>query len=186
VPDGILDPLAEVFRDDWGLVIFPEREPFNSNRVFVDANGVQSDTLVEKVSTIYQSKSSSDRVASSKYYLQVSTKARSATIRLGRANVIEGSERVTLNGRQLTRGTEYEISYDMGQVTLLTDEATDPTPMCRSSSSMLPSWRSRRKPSGMRPSMLAVRPEDGTTSCTSRTRPRSANRAWVRRRRKHR
>jgi hypothetical protein len=126
VPDGKLDPLSEVFRDDWGLVILPEREPFNSNRVFVDANGVQSDTLIEKVPTIYSYKSSTEKLEDSKYYLQISTKARSSTIRLGRANVIEGSERVTLNGRQLSRGTEYEISYDMGQVTLLTDEATDP------------------------------------------------------------
>jgi len=127
VPDGKLDPLLEVFRDDWGLVIFPEREPFNSGRVFVDANGVQSDTLVEKVSAIYTSlRESSGSISGTKYYLQISTKARSSTIRLGRANVIEGSERVTLNGRQLSRGADYDISYDMGQVTLLTDEATDP------------------------------------------------------------
>ncbi|MEW5795494.1 MAG: cell surface protein SprA [Candidatus Zixiibacteriota bacterium] len=126
IPDGKIDPFADVFREDWGLIIFPEREPFNSNRVFVDATGNRSDTLVEKVSSIYRYASPKEKTDNSKYYLWLSTKARSASIRLGRANVIEGSERVTLNGRPLVKGKDYEISYDLGQVTLLTDEATDP------------------------------------------------------------
>jgi len=126
IPDGKLDGFPEVYREDWGLLIFPEREPFNSNRTFEDANGERSDTLVEKTPLLYNYLSTDDKIKSSKYYLQISTKARSATIRLGRANVIEGSERVTLNGQVLSKGTDYNISYDMGQVTLLTDEATDP------------------------------------------------------------
>jgi hypothetical protein len=126
IPDGKLDPYDAVFRSDWGMLIFPEREPFNSNRVFVDANNDASDTLIDKVPALYYYQSPIEKQEASEYYIQSSTKTRSATIRLGRANVIEGSERVTLNGRQLTKGTDYDISYDMGQVTLLTDEATDP------------------------------------------------------------
>jgi len=126
VPDGKLDPLDAVFRDDWGLLIFPEREPFNSNRMFTDANGEVTDTLIEKVPNLYVYPSSSDKLSDSKYYIQISTKVRSATIRLGRANVIEGSERVTMDGRPLVKGNDYEISYDMGQVTLLDEAAANP------------------------------------------------------------
>jgi hypothetical protein len=126
IPDGKLDPNPEIFRPDWGLIIFPEREPFNSSRIFEDANGNRADSLVLKMPQIYKYNSTTEKMENSQYYVQVSTKSRSANIRLGRANVIEGSERVLLNGRPLVKGRDYEISYEMGQVTLLTDDATDP------------------------------------------------------------
>lgn len=130
VPDGKLDNRSEVFREEWGLVIFPEREPFNSGRAFESVNSQgqteKSDTLVEKLPEIYTYFSETEQIESSKYFLQLSTKTRSSTIRLGRANVIEGSERVTLNGSPLAKGTDYNIMYEMGQVTLLTPEALDP------------------------------------------------------------
>jgi cell surface protein SprA len=126
VPDGKLDNLTEIFRPDWGLLIFPEREPFNSRRTFEHSNGGVSDSLQDLVPPLYDYRSSTDKINESKYYIQMSTRARSSTVRLGRANVIEGSERVTLNGQVLTKGTDYNISYDMGQVTLLTVEALDP------------------------------------------------------------
>lgn len=126
IPDGLVDGQTETYREDWGLLIFPEREPFNSGRSYEDASGNFSDTLIEKIASLYTFDSRTEKVENSKYYLEISTKAHSATIRLGRANIIESSERVTLNGRTLTKGTDYNISYDMGQVTLLTDEATDP------------------------------------------------------------
>ncbi len=113
VPDGKLDPFTSIHRDDWGLVIFPEREPF-----------LTAEGLRDTISTIYKYSSRSEKLQDSKYYLQVSTKLRSATIRLGRANIIEGSERVTADGALLTKGTDYNISYDMGQVTLLSTKAT--------------------------------------------------------------
>ncbi|MEE8576762.1 MAG: hypothetical protein V3T31_05860, partial [candidate division Zixibacteria bacterium] len=47
-------------------------------------------------------------------------------VKLNRANIIEGSETITVNGRKLARGTDYEISYEIGRITLLDDEATDP------------------------------------------------------------
>ena len=131
VPDGKVDDRSEVFRSDWGLVIFPEREPFNSSRAFESINSSgqsdKSDTLIAKVPEIYDYFSESERIKASKYFLQLSTKTRSSTISLGRANVIEGSERVTLNGALLTKGTDYNIMYELGQVTLLTPDALDPT-----------------------------------------------------------
>lgn len=125
-PDGKLDDRLEVFRPDWGLLIFPHRTPFASDTTFVDANGVSTAKLAQKVDTIYEYESSTQKAGASQYYIQVVTKARSSVIRLGRANIIEGSERVTVNGRQLQKGPDYTIQYDFGQITLLTEEASDP------------------------------------------------------------
>lgn len=73
LPDGLMDPFVDVHNEEWGLVIFPEREPFNSSRIFVDGKGQPSDSLVEKIPTLYRYGSSSERLSISKYYLQVRT-----------------------------------------------------------------------------------------------------------------
>jgi motility/secretion related protein SprA len=41
-------------------------------------------------------------------------------ITLGRSNIIEGSDVVSVNGRQWQRDKDYRIDYDLGQVTLIT------------------------------------------------------------------
>ncbi len=126
IPDGKVDARLEVFRSDWGLLIFPDREPFNSTRTFEDANGNITPELDVKNPRIYNYRSQSEKTENSLYYIQTVTRTRSNTIRLNRANIIEGSERVYLNGRLLRKDTDYSIQYDFGQVTLLTDEASDP------------------------------------------------------------
>jgi len=125
-PDNIIDERSLIFEPEWGLVIFPNRTPFASDTVFVDKSGSQSAKLAKPVPTIYYYTSPSEKSEYSEYYIQVSTMARSSVIRLNRANIIEGSERVTLNGQLLQRDSDYKIDYGFGQVTLLTDEATDP------------------------------------------------------------
>lgn len=54
------------------------------------------------------------------YYIDVDfTAARaSGTIVLGRGNILEGSDVVSINGQALTRGQDYDIDYDLGRVTL--------------------------------------------------------------------
>ncbi|MFH2053934.1 MAG: cell surface protein SprA [bacterium] len=47
----------------------------------------------------------------------------SNNISLGVSNIEEGSESVTLDGRTLTRGTDYEIDYTFGEITLMGDNA---------------------------------------------------------------
>ncbi|RKX23071.1 MAG: cell surface protein SprA [Candidatus Zixiibacteriota bacterium] len=127
VPDGILDDRSEVFRADWGLIIFPDREPFNSDTTFVSSTGKSTQQLQEKVPELYNTITTSQQFASqSKYYLQLSTKSRSSIISLNQANIIENSERVMVNGRQLQKDKDYRIQYDFGQITLLSHEALDP------------------------------------------------------------
>lgn len=114
VPDGLVDDRQEVFRSDWGLLLFPDREPFASS------------VLEEPTSKIYASESDDELVQSSAYYIQMATRTRSSMINLNRVNIIEGSERVTVNGVQLNRGSDYTIDYSFGRLTLLSAAATDP------------------------------------------------------------
>ena len=125
-PDNQVDNLPAVFRPDWGLLIFPSRRPFASDTSYVDASGNRADTLAVKVPEIYDDESETEIHAASQYYIQITTKTRSSIVRLGRANVIEGSERITLNGKVLEAGKDYSIQYDFGQVTFLNEDALDP------------------------------------------------------------
>lgn len=121
VPDGKLDDRSEILRADWGLLIFPSRHPFDTDTTYGNTL-----PLGEKLPDIYAQTSIVSIAQSSIYYLQLATRTRSSIIRLNHANIIEGSERVMLNGRQLSRGTDYNIQYDFGQVTLMSQEALDP------------------------------------------------------------
>ncbi|RKX27936.1 MAG: cell surface protein SprA, partial [Candidatus Zixiibacteriota bacterium] len=126
VPDGKLDETDAVYRKDWGLLIFPDRRPFDTDRTFKYEDGRESQPLQLRVPKIYDVPSGTDKTNASQYFLRIYTKSRSSTIRLGRPNIIEGSENITVNGRQLQKGEDYSINYDFGQVTLLSDDATDP------------------------------------------------------------
>jgi hypothetical protein len=123
-PDGKVDDLPSIFKPEWGLLILPNRTPFDTGATF-DIQGGRTPELTEKVPELYNSRDQ-DRFKSSKYYFQMSSKTRSSIIRLNRVNVITGSERLTLNGRQLVKDVDYSISYEIGQITLLKEEALDP------------------------------------------------------------
>lgn len=126
IADGLVDDRQEIWREDWGLLIFPSRTPFATDTVFVNKNGDSTASLAVKVPTLYNYQSRTERTEKSQYYVQVSTKSRSSIIRLSRPNIIEGSERLLLNGRPLRAGEDYTINYDFGQITLLSDDALDP------------------------------------------------------------
>ncbi|MBI5711756.1 MAG: cell surface protein SprA [Candidatus Eisenbacteria bacterium] len=60
------------------------------------------------------------RALDSRYYIDVDFTAAQAAgeITLGRGNVLEGSEVVTVNGQAWVRDRDYTIDYDLGRVTL--------------------------------------------------------------------
>lgn len=120
-PDGVFDQSRLIIQK--GYLIFPQLHPFGSDLSFT---GDPDDTLKEKVPEIYTSNVSSDITEASKYYIYVESATRSAEYHLGHAPVMEGSEVVTLNGRRLTRGSDYNIVYEIGLIRFLTDEAVDP------------------------------------------------------------
>ncbi len=113
-PDNIVD-LDYVYLSS-GVLIFPIMHPF-------DSDSLDSE---DRVPEIYNSTNSVVINQKSKYYLKVKTMNRQATFSLGHANIIKGSEVVKLNGRTLQRGKDYNIIYELGQVTFLTQDATDP------------------------------------------------------------
>jgi len=61
-----------------------------------------------------------------KYRLEVKYTTPTPVYRLNRFNILDGSERVQLNGRLLTRGVDYDIDYDFGTLTFRTPEAGEP------------------------------------------------------------
>jgi hypothetical protein len=123
-PDGEVD-----FRQiDFGLgyLIFPQRYPF-SPRSDTTFTGNPADTLRERVNSIYGSNNMNERREESKYYIYVQSSSRKSEYYLGRAPIIEGSEVVTLNGRALSKGADYNIIYETGEIIFLTQEALSPT-----------------------------------------------------------
>lgn len=99
-----------------GYLVFPRRNPFDDN------------VLDKPVPQIYRyAHHNPNATDSTVYYLYVKTAERAATYTLGRANIIEGSEVVKLSdGTRLQRGVDYNINYDIGQITFISQEALNP------------------------------------------------------------
>gem|GEM_PF-1022864 len=59
-----------------------------------------------------------DELDANQYLIKVSAVSTSKTFRIDALNIIENSEVVTLDGQRLSRGTDYDIDYNTGEVTL--------------------------------------------------------------------
>jgi hypothetical protein len=70
-PDGMIDPFVETHNPDWGLLLFPHREPFCTDTTFESFRGEVSDQLADTILSLYHYESRSEKLFSSKYYLQV-------------------------------------------------------------------------------------------------------------------
>ena len=123
VPDGIVDDRIDVFRPDQGLIIFPSRRPFDSDTIFEDANGSSTTELAQRVPQVYDGSTVQEQADASVYYLSSTWRSSSPVILLGRTNIQEGSERVSVKGRLLVRGTDYNIDYLNGILVFLGPEA---------------------------------------------------------------
>ncbi|MEW5924918.1 MAG: cell surface protein SprA, partial [Candidatus Zixiibacteriota bacterium] len=112
-PDYVADVYSDIVIASAGLLIFPDREPFNI--ALTDSTSGLGETVPE----IYNTKrASTDALKASKYYIEVTSLTKSNEISLGKTNIIEGSERITSGGILLQRGDDYTINYDFGKVTL--------------------------------------------------------------------
>ena len=120
-PDGLADINTPIYEPSQGLLIFPNRQPFNYSKGYADS------TLQDTIPEIYlNDRNVFDAQKLSKYYIEVSSRSRASEISLGKPNIIDGSERITLNGAVLEKGTDYRIDYDFGRITFLKEEAVDP------------------------------------------------------------
>ncbi len=75
---------------------------------------------------IYEEEDPFERVNAGRFRLSISYRIRSegliSSFSLGAFGIRDGSERIRLGDRQLLRGVDYEIDYDLGQISLLEPE----------------------------------------------------------------
>lgn len=121
-PDDRIDLIPEIINLQQGKLVFPDLRPFDPDTI---PEGYPAPLKV-RVPEIYDTHDYRAKSEASRYYLEVRYLSRQATYSLGKMNILEGSEVVTLNGRRLTRGVDYDIIYEIGQITFLTDEALNP------------------------------------------------------------
>ncbi|OGF16991.1 MAG: cell surface protein SprA [Candidatus Eisenbacteria bacterium RBG_16_71_46] len=95
-------------------------EKFLSSFLFRRDSLVGTEGAVNAANPTIYDKYYVQRSLDSRYYIEVEfTAARAAgEIVLGRGNIIDGSDVVTINGQVLARNTDYTIDYDLGRVTL--------------------------------------------------------------------
>jgi len=73
LPDGLIDERVEIFRSDWGLLLFPDRRPFDSDTTFRHDDFTVTPPLAERVPGIYDYGSENERVLASEYFLKLTT-----------------------------------------------------------------------------------------------------------------
>ncbi|MFQ5889146.1 MAG: cell surface protein SprA [Gemmatimonadota bacterium] len=110
-------------------LVFPALEPFQDPPVLrasrVPSLQGQPFPLTEgdRNRTIYEDPIDQTRNSSSLYRLNFRYRSRStgraSSFSLGAIGIRDGSERVTLNGRDLVRGEDYTIDYEIGRLTLI-------------------------------------------------------------------
>ncbi len=125
VPDGKIDISNRILDLGRGHLVFPDPYPFWwgwRDSLYQPIKATLRDSLPEIYTTTHNKLSQ----IMSKYYIKVKYAQRKAEYSLGHINIIPGSEVVTLNGEKLQKGKDYNITYEIGQITFLTAEALDP------------------------------------------------------------
>ncbi|OYD15316.1 hypothetical protein CH333_06020 [candidate division WOR-3 bacterium JGI_Cruoil_03_44_89] len=105
--DGTIDRKFVDF--NLGMVIFPYEKPFIE---------------LPDPDSIYQIRNLTPDIGR-KYYIWMKYKGIQKRYSLG-LNVLEGSEKVTMDGRLLKRGVDYDVNYDFGELTFREGVIRDP------------------------------------------------------------
>lgn len=126
-PDGNIDfGNANIIDLNRGEIIFPDLTPFYPEAPdSLPQSGLPKDQWANFYNV--DPTNQSNIITNSNFYIEVKSSSISrlkSTYQLG-MNVIENSEKVTLSGRQLDRGIDYNIDYRSGLLTLTTEAATD-------------------------------------------------------------
>ncbi len=123
-PDGKVDNLEGLLDLELGYLIFPSFEPFNPSDWELERNigttWSPEDTLIRN-SSIYDTLMSQSIEPEKRYKIIVESSSGRKTFQLNAFDIIMDSEVVTLDGVRLTRGVDYDINYDIGEVTLKGD-----------------------------------------------------------------
>ncbi|MCH7754930.1 cell surface protein SprA, partial [candidate division KSB1 bacterium] len=129
-PDGEID-LDPTFVDLVnGELHFPDLRPFDPDPLLTYTIDGQPPpfnlTNDKREPAIYDTTNQSVINAQSRFYIDIKSQNRSSDYNLG-FNVIEGSEVVTLNGSVLRNGVDYTIDYFSGRLTVINEQALNPT-----------------------------------------------------------
>jgi len=126
-PDNVVDKDVVILNLARGELIFPDLKPFDPEGVFDRGTPLQNLLPADKRTTVmYNTKERAKIDADSKFYIDVRSKTRSSNYSLG-FNVIDGSEKVLLNGVELQRDTDYIIDYFSGNLVITKEEASKPS-----------------------------------------------------------
>ncbi|HXV13022.1 MAG TPA: cell surface protein SprA, partial [Candidatus Krumholzibacteria bacterium] len=125
-PDGRIDLTFGRVNLDAGLLQFPVLEPFipdpalvadwtDGRFSFTGPYAAQYDTS----RAIYTEKLNPTREEEvNQYSIHVRAVSTSKSFRINALNIVEQSETITLDGQRLNRGSDYDIDYTTGEVTL--------------------------------------------------------------------
>jgi hypothetical protein len=137
-PDNLIDLQAGLIDFNRGLLTFPSLRPFDPDLANVARWVTEEDSFVvpdEYVDlnlanpTIYDDYlSSTDLQEARRYNIVVRAASTTRSFKIDAFNITEGSEAITLDGRRLTRGTDYTIDYLTGEVELTGDVVNELTP----------------------------------------------------------
>ncbi|HKW14574.1 MAG TPA: cell surface protein SprA [Candidatus Krumholzibacteria bacterium] len=125
-PDGLID-LTYGFVDlNNGLLQFPSIEAFAPDDSNVTTwsegkfafTGAYADQYAKSKSIYEQLLSPQQQLDAHQYEIHVSAVSTSKTFRINALKIVEGSETIKIGGDILARGTDYDIDYDTGEVTL--------------------------------------------------------------------
>jgi len=123
-PDNLIDFGAITFDAGSGRIMFPYLEPFGSRmeELIADLPDDQSGLVFKELYTEKQSVAAN--VESNRFFRISGNSAggMSSTFLLGAfSGIVEGSVHVYANGVELNQGTDYEVDYSFGSVTILND-----------------------------------------------------------------
>lgn len=113
-PDGDGRIQYPEFEASTGLIRFPGRRPFDTSALSV------------RDRVIYRKDPQTLLPGEGRFYYMVAEYSSSvSSYYLGQPDITEGSEKVFVDGRQLTRGSDYTIDYKSGVVTFVGDLPAD-------------------------------------------------------------
>lgn len=105
-PDGRVDP--EYIDNDFGILIFPDTQPFITPYIAIDDEGKQ---LANP--TVYQP----NQTARYNIYIQYQSEVQQFS--LNAFNIVRNSETVKVDGRVMTRNVDYYLDYQTGFLVFL-------------------------------------------------------------------
>ena len=136
VPDGRIDIRPDILNTATGVLQFPSANAFapdtNAVKVWTDSlfnfGAAEYWPQWKKSLRIYTEHLTNPFLDAYQYDIVVRAISTSKTFRIDALNIIENSEKIRLDGRDLVRGQDYSINYDTGEVELKGGVLGDLTP----------------------------------------------------------